>query len=127
MRSPKMTSETTLLKSFLLTPSSLPESLTIQQFTELFPTRHQGDSTIPSLYRELQHQRAQDIDDVKRNINTEIAQGEKQKRLIKRGRRRWQESDLEGLDEKDVRMEADVTVQSISSIAMANTHSAYSS
>jgi centromere-localized protein 2 len=121
-----MSSESTLLKSFLLSPAPLPQSLTIEQFTELFPARHQGDATIPSLYRELQQQRAQDIGDVMRNINAEIAQSEKQKRLIRRGRKRWYESDLEGFDEKDVRIEADVNVRSLPSNVWANTNAAYS-
>jgi centromere-localized protein 2 len=109
-----MTSESTILKTFLLTPASLPQSLTLEQFTELFPSRHQGDAAVSSLYHELQHQRLQDIDDVKRNISAEVSRGEKQKRVVKRGRRKWHESDLEGFDDKDKRMEADVRVPNIS-------------
>jgi centromere-localized protein 2 len=105
-----MTSESTILKAFLLTPASLSQPLTLEQFTALFPARHQGDAAVSSLYHELQHQRAQDIDDVKRNISAEVSRGEKQKRLIKRGRRKWHESDLEGFDDRDIRMEADVRI-----------------
>jgi centromere-localized protein 2 len=108
-----MTSESSILKAFLLSPASLPQFLTLEQFTALFPPKHQDDAVIPSLYHELQRQRAQDIDDVRRNISAEVSQGEKQKRLIRRGRRKWHESDLEGFDERDVRMEADVRMPTI--------------
>jgi centromere-localized protein 2 len=103
-----MTSESTLLKNFLIIPSSLPTFITLDQFTALFPPKHQKDASIPSLYYEIHHQRAQDIDAVKHNIKAELVVGEKQKRLIRRGRRQWHQSDLEGFDENNVRMEEDV-------------------
>ena len=99
--------ESSLLTSFLLPPAPLSVSLTLQQFTELFPKSRQDDEAIPALYRELQKQRAQDIDRVKQNIAAEVKVGEMQQRHIKRIRqaRLQQQSGDDGME---LNMEAKV-------------------
>ncbi|KIW06447.1 uncharacterized protein PV09_02891 [Verruconis gallopava] len=76
--------ESSLLSNFLLPPAPLSVSLSLQRFTELFPKSRQDDPAIQALYRELQKQRAQDIERVKQNISVEVKHGESQQRHIKR-------------------------------------------
>ncbi|GME49118.1 cnl2 nkp2 family protein [Neofusicoccum parvum] len=106
-------SESSILSDFLLPPAPLPTILSLRQFTELFPRAHQSNPAIPKLYRELQHQRAIDTDDVKRNIAAECKRGERQAREVARARRRDEAADsaVAGLtrrEEIDVRMEEDL-------------------
>lgn len=76
--------ETSLLTSFLLPPAPLAVSLSLQQFTELLPKSRRDDVVIPALYRELQKQRAQDVERVKQNIAAEAKLGQSQQRHIRR-------------------------------------------
>jgi centromere-localized protein 2 len=76
--------ESSLLSNFLVSPAPLAVSLSLQQFTELFPKSRQGDATIPALYHELQKQRTQDIERVKQNIAAETKRGMSQQRHIGR-------------------------------------------
>jgi centromere-localized protein 2 len=101
--------ESSLLANFLLPPAPLAISLSLQQFTELFPKSRQEDATIPSLYRELQKQRAQDIERVKQNIAAEIKHGELQQRHIRRIRRTRLRQELGG-DTAELALEAKVRV-----------------
>ena len=100
--------ESSILSNFLLPPAPLPAAISLRQFRDLFPRAHQTSKDIPLLYRELQHQRAIDIDDVKRNIASEVQRGEKQKREVIRARRRAHRIQIEGLDARDIRMEVEV-------------------
>lgn len=99
--------ESSLLTSFLLPPAPLTVSLSLQQFAELFPKSRREDVSIPSLYRELQKQRAQDIERVKQNIAAEAKLGESQQRYIKRLRSARLRQDL-GTDAEELTMEAQV-------------------
>ncbi|EGD90944.1 hypothetical protein H112_01528 [Trichophyton rubrum D6] len=76
-------SEESILTNFLLSPSSLPTVLSLEQFTKLFPRRLQSHPQIRTLYRDLQYLRAQDIDLVQENIQREIKNGEKQKEELR--------------------------------------------
>jgi len=80
--------ESTILTSLLLPPAPLPTILPLQKFTALFPPSARSHPQIPLLYRDLQHQRALDIDTVRRNIAAEVKRGEGQKREVARQRRR---------------------------------------
>lgn len=105
--------ESSVLSNFLLPPAPLPTILSLRQFTDLFPRAYQSNPSIPKLYRELQHQRAIDTDDVKRNIAAECKRGERQAREVARARRRDEDADnsAAGLtrgEEMDVRMEEDL-------------------
>lgn len=97
--------EASILSSFLLPPAPLSTVISLRKFTELFPHSQQSSPQIPALYRELQHQRAVDIDDVKRNIAAEVKHGERQKREVVKARRRADKEELEGLDGRDIQME----------------------
>ncbi|EON64572.1 hypothetical protein W97_03805 [Coniosporium apollinis CBS 100218] len=100
--------EASILSNFLLPPAPLPVIISLRQFTDLFPRSQQSNPQIPVLYRELQHQRAIDIDDVKRNIAAEVKRGEKQQREVIRARRRTDTASMEGLDARDMLMEAEL-------------------
>ncbi|KAF2141293.1 uncharacterized protein K452DRAFT_287995 [Aplosporella prunicola CBS 121167] len=103
--------ETSILSNFLLPAAPLPNILTLRQFTDLFPRAHQSNPAIPLLYRELQHQRAIDTDDVRRNIAAEAKRGERQKREVARARRRSEKAEYEsltGAQQTDVRMEQEL-------------------
>jgi hypothetical protein len=56
----------------------------------------------------LQHQRAIDIGDVKRNIEVEVKKGEQQRREVIRARRKSQESALKEFDHQELIKEAEV-------------------
>lgn len=101
--------ESSILSNFLLPPAPLPVAISLQQFVELFPRSQQSNQDIQLLYRELQHQRALDIDDLKKNIAAEVQRGEKQKRQVVRARRKSHQTQMEGLDARDIQMEADVS------------------
>ncbi|KAL9118069.1 MAG: hypothetical protein Q9187_005389 [Circinaria calcarea] len=98
--------ESTILTNFLLPPSPLPTILSLQKFTSLFPKAQRSNPQVKYLYRELQHLRALDIDEVKQNIVREVKVGEKQRREVVRARRRADKVEIEGFDEREVEMEA---------------------
>jgi len=100
--------EASILSNFLLPPAPLPAAISLRKFTELFPHAQQSSPQIPALYRELQHQRAIDTDDVKRNIAAETKRGEQQKREVIKARKRADKEELEGLDGRDIQMEIDL-------------------
>ncbi|KKY28765.1 putative kinetochore subunit nkp2 [Diplodia seriata] len=105
--------ESSILSNFLLPPAPLQTIITLRQFTDLFPRTHQSNPAIPKLYRELQHQRAIDTDDVKRNIAAECKRGERQAREVARARRRDEAADsasagLTRKEEMDVKLEEDL-------------------
>ncbi|MCJ1320790.1 hypothetical protein MMC15_006131 [Xylographa vitiligo] len=80
--------ESSLLTHLLLPPASLPTILTLQKFTAFFPVSVRSSPQIPLLYRDLQHQRAVQIDAVRKNIFAEAKRGESLKREVIRSRRR---------------------------------------
>lgn len=100
--------ETSILSNFLLHPAPLPAIISLQQFTELFPPTQRADPQIPVLYRELQHQRAMDTDDVRRNIAAEAIRGQAHMREVRRERRRANKQTIDGVDERELYMEASV-------------------
>jgi centromere-localized protein 2 len=91
----------------LLPAATLAISLSLQQFTELFPKSRQKDAAIPALYRELQKQRAQDIKRVKHNVAAEVKHGESQQRHIGRIRQVRLRQELGG-DVAELSLEAKV-------------------
>jgi centromere-localized protein 2 len=93
--------ESSILSQTLLTPAPLPTILPLPKFTALFPSASRSHPQIPLLYRELQHQRALQIDQVRKNITAEAKLGEKQRREIARTRRR----DERGWEGEDMGME----------------------
>jgi centromere-localized protein 2 len=79
--------ESTILSTFLLPPAPLPALISLKAFTDLFPRAHHSSPHIRSLYRALQHQRAQLADAVAHNIATETKRGTAQRRAVLRARR----------------------------------------
>lgn len=100
-------SESSILRGFLLPPAPLPVALPFEQFKGLFPRPLQSNPKLQDLYRELQRQRAIDIDDVKRNIEVEVKKGEQQRREVIRARRKSQESVLKEFDHQELIKEAE--------------------
>ncbi len=100
--------ESAILSNFLLPPAPLPTIISLRKFTELFPAAQRSDPQIATLYRELQHQRAMDTDDVKRNIAAEVRRGEAQRREVVRARRRADTNEVGGLDQRDMQMQLEV-------------------
>jgi len=101
-------SESSILRNFLLPPAPLPVALPFDQFKDLFPRSLQSNPKLQELYRELQNQRAIDIDDVKRNIEAEVKKGELQRREIIRARRKSQEAAVKELGQQELLKEAEV-------------------
>ncbi|KAK6597623.1 cnl2 nkp2 family protein [Botrytis cinerea] len=79
--------EQKILTTFLLPPSSLPQIISLASFTLLFPRSVQSSPAIRTLYRDLQHQRAQTIDNVSAEIEQEVRRGKAMERAIVRSRR----------------------------------------
>jgi centromere-localized protein 2 len=100
--------ETSILSDFLLTPAALPTIVSLRKFTELFPHSQQSNPKIQELYRDLQHQRAVDIDDVKHNIASEVRRGERDRREVMKARRAAENEELQGIDLNEIHMETEV-------------------
>ncbi|KAF2190567.1 hypothetical protein K469DRAFT_559231 [Zopfia rhizophila CBS 207.26] len=101
-------SEGSILNKFLLTPAPLRNFMTLHQFTNIFPPKLRSNPVIRELYLELQHQRAADIDDVRRNIATEVKRGERQKREVVKIRQSSHNNDVAGLDMVGLKMEGEL-------------------
>ena len=101
--------ESSILTNFLLPPAPLSAVISLEKFRELFPSELRESPQVRALYRELQHVRAEQADEVKRNIAAEAKRGERQKRQVARIRRRAVEGELmEGVEAHEIQMEADV-------------------
>ncbi|EAS36115.3 centromere-localized protein 2 [Coccidioides immitis RS] len=100
-------SEESILSNFLISPSPLPRIISLEKFTELFPKKLRSHPQIRTLYRELQHVRAQDIALVKENIEREVKNGEKQKEEL---RQSYAQRGVSNLDARD-KMEIDMDIQ----------------
>ena len=103
--------ESSILENFLLSAVTLTSAISFDEFTDLFPESKQNSLEVELLYRELQHQRAIDADDVKHNIEAEVKRGEKMKRDVARARKaESQDSSKEG-DTRDTTMEITASTQ----------------
>lgn len=111
--------EESILDNFLLTPAPLPTIITLQKFTDLFPRSQRSNPQIRLLYRELQHRRGLQTDEVQANIEQEVKQGGRQRREVARARRQGERHELEGMDGREIDMEA--------MVSMPRNHSAVSS
>ncbi len=101
-------SELAILSSFLLPPAPLPTLVSLQKFTDLFPRAQRGNPQIQHLYRELQHQRALDTDQVKQNITAECKRGQRQMREIAKARRKSEQEELEADQSREIALENEV-------------------
>lgn len=73
------TTESNILRTYLLEPASLPTILSYSHFLALFPTQHRENSQIQVLYRDLQFLRTVDMDVVQENIAAECKKGDRMK------------------------------------------------
>ncbi|KAI9697296.1 MAG: hypothetical protein M1836_004860 [Candelina mexicana] len=97
--------EAAILSAFLLPPAPLPAIISLQKFTELFPRTQRGNPQIQHLYRELQHQRALDTDQVRQNIAAESKRGQRQMREAAKARRRSEQEELETDQTREIALE----------------------
>jgi centromere-localized protein 2 len=93
--------ESQILSTFLLPPSSLRSLISLKTFTNLFPQPQRKNPQIPYLYRELHHQRGLVVDQITRNIAEEVKSGEAQRREVVKARRRDEREELKLLGEHD--------------------------
>lgn len=77
-------SESSILRRFLLSPAPLPSVVSLRQFRDLFPRSYRDHPHVKLLYRELQHLRALDVDDVQANITREVKRGDRLRRQLRR-------------------------------------------
>ncbi|KAI9820689.1 MAG: hypothetical protein M1827_005058 [Pycnora praestabilis] len=97
--------ETSILTNFLVSPAPLPSFITLQKFTDLFPRPQRTNPQVQLLYRDLQHQRAIDTDQVKQNISSEVKKGSKQMREVVRIRRMAEKEELSSEDVMEMDLE----------------------
>ncbi|KAL4979152.1 Ctf8-domain-containing protein [Aspergillus desertorum] len=109
-------SETSILSNFLLSAASLPQIMSLKQFTGLFPKRLRSHPHIRVLYRELQQLREQDMDIVNENIDKEVRQGDVQKAEL---RKTIAKTGVDGSGSKDQR-EMDMDVQLFGSMSTSS-------
>ena len=92
--------ESTILSNYLLAAAQLPDVVTLEQFTALFPRSSQrSPAQIKALYRDLQRQRKAVVDSVADSIEAEAKRGKQMRREVVRARR---EAEHEADDEKDI-------------------------
>lgn len=102
--------EATILTNYLLVPAQLPAIISLKEFTELFPRAQQSSPQIRKLYRDLQNQRNDLIDEVASNIEIEVKRGKLLRREVLRAKR--EAEDQEGDDEIDLERAVSVSLLS---------------
>ncbi|TLD10213.1 hypothetical protein PgNI_05779 [Pyricularia grisea] len=65
--------ESTILSNFLLVPAQLPTIISLDEFKALFPPQHRSSAQVRSLYRDLQRQRSNVVEEVSENIAEETS------------------------------------------------------
>jgi len=78
--------EQTILSTCLVPPAPLPAIISLKAFTALFPRGQQSSPQIRTLYRDLQHQRANLTDSITKNIAEEVKRGNAQRRAVAKAR-----------------------------------------
>ncbi|KAL5001950.1 Cnl2/NKP2 family protein-domain-containing protein [Aspergillus recurvatus] len=117
-------SETSILSNFLLSAASLPQIISLKQFTRLFPKRLRSHPHIRVLYRELQQLREQDMNIINENIDKEVRQGDSQKAEL---RKSIAKTGVDGSGSNDQReMDMDVQLFGSTSASSDEQHSASS-
>jgi centromere-localized protein 2 len=116
--------ESQILSTFLLPPANIRSFISLSNFVKLFPQPLRKNPQIVYLYRELQHQRGLIIDQIEKNIATEVRAGEKQRREVIKARRRDEHEEM-GLvganDQNELDMEVEVRAR-ITIIALEPPH-----
>jgi centromere-localized protein 2 len=97
--------EAKLLGDFLLAPAPLADSMTLRQFTDVFPKGHRANPAVPDLYRELHRLREKDIDGVRRDIADHVRTSKPLRRAYAKERRQLDDAAVAGLDPVALQME----------------------
>jgi centromere-localized protein 2 len=113
--------ESSILSNFLLSPAPLTTIISLQQFAELFPRSHRTNPQVKLLYRELQHLRALNLDEVKAGVAREVKRGEKQKQELRRARRSSKDATSEGGDLREADLDSSL-FGSTSNLPQGRTH-----
>ncbi|KAL4722669.1 hypothetical protein ACLX1H_010550 [Fusarium chlamydosporum] len=87
--------EAELLANYLIQPSTLTAITTIDQFKALFPRPLQSSPQVRSLFRDLQAQRADVLDQVAENIADEAKRGLAMRREVVRAKREAEREDID--------------------------------
>ncbi|KAI1043395.1 hypothetical protein LB505_002172 [Fusarium chuoi] len=87
--------EAELLANYLIQPSPLTAIVTLEQFKTLFPRPLQSSPQVRSLFRDLQAQRADLLDQVAENIAHEAKRGITMRREVVRAKREAEREDLD--------------------------------
>lgn len=102
--------EAAILADFLLAPAALRDILTLQQFTDIFPKNLRTNPAVKDLYHELQRQRYQDINTVKKNIATELSISKSLQRQSARARQGHDRIAVAGIDTVILNMEGEASI-----------------
>nr|RBQ90237.1 hypothetical protein FVER53263_04674 [Fusarium verticillioides] len=87
--------EAELLANYLIQPSSLTAIVTLEQFKALFPRPLQSSPQVRSLFRDLQAQRTDLLDQVAENIAHEAKRGIGMRREVVRAKREAEREDID--------------------------------
>jgi centromere-localized protein 2 len=87
--------EAELLANYLIQPSTLTAITTLDQFKALFPRPLQSSPQVRSLFRDLQAQRADVLDQVAENIADEAKRSLSMRREVLRAKREAEREDID--------------------------------
>ncbi|KAM0240477.1 hypothetical protein ACHAPO_002375 [Fusarium lateritium] len=87
--------EAELLTNYLIQPSTLTAITTLEQFKALFPRPLQSSPQVRSLFRDLQAQRADVLDQVAENIADEAKRSLAMRREVLRAKREAEREDVD--------------------------------
>ncbi|KAF5024928.1 hypothetical protein F66182_3012 [Fusarium sp. NRRL 66182] len=87
--------EAELLANYLIQPSTLTAITTIEQFKALFPRPLQSSPQVRSLFRDLQAQRTEILDQVAENIADETKRGIAMRREVVRVKREAEREEID--------------------------------
>lgn len=85
--------EQKILTEFLLTRSALPDIIPLEKFRQLFPKNVQKHPHVKHLYRDLQEQRSNQCDKVRKNIQLEAKYGRTQRRIMEKEMKKLKEEE----------------------------------
>jgi hypothetical protein len=87
--------EAELLANYLIQPSTLTAITSLEQFKALFPRPLQSSPQVRSLFRDLQAQRTDLLDQVAENITDEAKRGIAMRREVVRAKREAEREDID--------------------------------
>lgn len=106
--------EAELLANYLIQPSTLTAIITLEQFKALFPRPLQPSPQVRLLFRDLQSQRTDLLDEVAENIADEAKRGITIRREVVRAKREAEREDIDAEIEMERAVGTFETLQSTS-------------